>query len=78
MELRCPIQSVNTFPFKVHGPLPIGIKFGIVTVTMQVICNMLAVDRRHDPDILSINGASAALAISDIPWNGPIGKLTFI
>ena len=35
---------------------------------------MLAVDRRHDPEILSINGASAALATSDIPWNGPIGK----
>ena len=35
---------------------------------------MLAVDRRHDPEVLSINGASAALAVSDIPWNGPIGE----
>ena len=37
---------------------------------------MLALDRHHDPEILSINGASAALAVSDIPWNGPIGKMT--
>jgi hypothetical protein len=36
---------------------------------------MLALDRHHDPEILSINGASAALAVSDIPWNGPIGKM---
>ena len=37
---------------------------------------MLALDRHNDPEILSINGASAALAVSDIPWNGPIGKMT--
>ena len=36
---------------------------------------MLALDRHHDPEVLSINGASAALAVSDIPWNGPIGKM---
>lgn len=34
---------------------------------------MLALDTKHDPEILSINGASAALLLSDIPWNGPIG-----
>ena len=39
----------------------------------QVICNLLAVDGINDPDILAINGASASLSISDIPWNGPIG-----
>ncbi|XP_032881068.1 polyribonucleotide nucleotidyltransferase 1, mitochondrial [Amblyraja radiata] len=41
----------------------------------QVICNLLAVDGINDPDILAINGASAALALSDIPWNGPIGAV---
>ncbi|NWT39070.1 PNPT1 nucleotidyltransferase, partial [Chroicocephalus maculipennis] len=41
----------------------------------QILCNLLAVDGVNDPDILAINGASAALALSDIPWNGPIGKL---
>ena len=34
---------------------------------------MLAVDGKHDPEVLSINGAAAALMLSDIPWNGPIG-----
>ncbi|XP_072907132.1 polyribonucleotide nucleotidyltransferase 1, mitochondrial isoform X4 [Hemitrygon akajei] len=41
----------------------------------QVICNLLAVDGINDPDVLAINGASAALALSDIPWNGPIGAV---
>uniref|UniRef100_A0A6G1SI00 polyribonucleotide nucleotidyltransferase n=1 Tax=Aceria tosichella TaxID=561515 RepID=A0A6G1SI00_9ACAR len=41
----------------------------------QVICNLLAVDGHNDPDVLAINGASASLAISDIPWNGPIGAV---
>uniref|UniRef100_A0A8C2TZB6 polyribonucleotide nucleotidyltransferase n=1 Tax=Coturnix japonica TaxID=93934 RepID=A0A8C2TZB6_COTJA len=38
----------------------------------QILCNLLAVDGVNDPDILAINGASAALALSDIPWNGPV------
>uniref|UniRef100_A0A8C4QJW0 polyribonucleotide nucleotidyltransferase n=1 Tax=Eptatretus burgeri TaxID=7764 RepID=A0A8C4QJW0_EPTBU len=41
----------------------------------QVICNLLAVDGVNDPEVLAINGASAALAISDIPWNGPVGAV---
>ncbi|XP_072391010.1 polyribonucleotide nucleotidyltransferase 1, mitochondrial [Diabrotica undecimpunctata] len=41
----------------------------------QVVCNMLAVDGVNNPDILAINAASAALSLSDIPWNGPIGAV---
>ncbi|CAH1162707.1 unnamed protein product [Phaedon cochleariae] len=41
----------------------------------QVICNMLAVDGVNNPDVISINAASAALSLSDIPWNGPIGAV---
>uniref|UniRef100_A0A8C0F3G9 Polyribonucleotide nucleotidyltransferase 1, mitochondrial n=1 Tax=Bubo bubo TaxID=30461 RepID=A0A8C0F3G9_BUBBB len=41
----------------------------------QILCNLLAVDGVNDPDVLAINGASAALALSDIPWNGPIGAV---
>jgi len=41
----------------------------------QVMCNLLAVDGVNDPDVLSINAASAALSVSDIPWNGPIGAV---
>ncbi|XP_074648257.1 polyribonucleotide nucleotidyltransferase 1, mitochondrial-like [Tubulanus polymorphus] len=41
----------------------------------QVMCNQLAVDGINDPDVLAINAASVALAMSDIPWNGPIGAV---
>ncbi len=41
----------------------------------QLVCNLLSVDSNNDPDIVAINGASAALALSDIPWNGPIGAV---
>ncbi|KAJ8674271.1 hypothetical protein QAD02_005533 [Eretmocerus hayati] len=41
----------------------------------QIVCNMLAIDGVNKPDVLSINGASAALALSDIPWNGPVGAV---
>nr|CAH7751453.1 unnamed protein product [Callosobruchus chinensis] len=36
---------------------------------------MLAVDGVHNPDVISINAASAALSLSDIPWDGPIGAV---
>lgn len=41
----------------------------------HIMCNLLAVDGVNDPDIVSINAASAALMLSDIPWNGPIGAV---
>ena len=41
----------------------------------QVIALLLSADQVNDSDILSMNGASAALAISDIPWAGPIGAV---
>lgn len=34
---------------------------------------MLAVDGIHDPEVLCVNAASTALALSNLPWNGPIG-----
>ncbi len=40
---------------------------------VQVVVTVLSVDGEHDPDVLSIITVSAALAISKIPWNGPIG-----
>ncbi len=42
---------------------------------VQVIINVLSSDGVNDPDILSINAVSAALAISKIPWNGPVGAV---
>ncbi|MDX8414685.1 polyribonucleotide nucleotidyltransferase [Intestinicryptomonas porci] len=40
---------------------------------VQVIGQVLSADMINDPDILMVNGASAAMLISDIPWNGPVG-----
>src|ERR1044071_8581341 len=42
---------------------------------VQVQSIVLSADGANDPDILSIIGASAALMVSDIPWDGPLGAL---
>ncbi|MCX6974874.1 MAG: polyribonucleotide nucleotidyltransferase [Verrucomicrobia bacterium] len=41
----------------------------------QIITLLLSADGQNDPDMLSINGASAALCVSDIPFAGPIGAV---
>src|SRR5437879_9535180 len=41
----------------------------------QVIAFVLSADTENDPDVAGINGASAALTISDIPFNGPIAAV---
>lgn len=41
----------------------------------QIISTLLSADGENDPDILSINGASAALMVSDIPFAGPVGAV---
>ena len=41
----------------------------------QIISILLSTDGENDPDMLVINGASAALMISDIPWHGPIAAV---
>src|SRR2546425_6922472 len=42
---------------------------------VQVVSTVLSVDQESDPTILSINGASTALMISDIPFQGPIAAV---
>jgi len=42
---------------------------------VQVISTVLSADQENDPDILSIIGASAALTLSPIPWEGPVGAV---
>ncbi len=42
---------------------------------VQVIITVLSVDGENEPDIIALNAVSAALAISKIPWNGPIGAV---
>src|SRR6266852_1356582 len=41
----------------------------------QVIAFVLSADTENDPDVAGINGASAALTLSDIPFMGPIGAV---
>lgn len=40
---------------------------------VQVVVTVLSVDGENDPDVLGLVATSAAIAISPIPWNGPIG-----
>lgn len=42
---------------------------------VQIIGLLLSADQINEADILMLNGCSAALAISDIPWHGPIGAV---
>src|SRR5690242_16066660 len=42
---------------------------------VQVIVTVLAVDGENEADIVALNGVSAAIAISRIPWNGPVGAI---
>ena len=41
----------------------------------QVIAFVLSADKENDPDVAGINGASVALSLSDIPFNGPVGAV---
>lgn len=41
---------------------------------IQVVATVLAMGE-EDPDVLGVIGASLALAVSDIPWNGPVGAV---
>ncbi|HEY5331550.1 MAG TPA: polyribonucleotide nucleotidyltransferase [Acidobacteriaceae bacterium] len=41
----------------------------------QVVAFVYSADKENDPDVLGINGASCALALSDIPFHGPVGAV---
>jgi polyribonucleotide nucleotidyltransferase len=43
---------------------------------VQIISTVLSVDQDNTPDIVAINGASLALSISDIPFDGPVGAVS--
>lgn len=42
---------------------------------IQVVVTILSYDEENDPDFVGLIGASTALAISNVPWNGPVGGL---
>jgi len=41
----------------------------------QVVVTVLSIDEENDPDVPALLGASLALSLSDIPWNGPIAGI---
>ncbi len=41
-----------------------------------IVCTVMSVDPDNSPEIAAMNGASIAVAISDIPWNGPIAGMS--
>jgi polyribonucleotide nucleotidyltransferase len=43
---------------------------------IQIITTVLSADQENDPDILSVIGASACLALSEIPFDGPVGAVS--
>lgn len=45
---------------------------------VQVVVTILEVDEENDPDFIALLTASTALAISEIPWNGPVAGLKLL
>lgn len=45
---------------------------------IQLIPTVLSTDQIHPPDVVAINAASAAVMISDIPFDGPVGAVRII
>ncbi|WP_350345005.1 polyribonucleotide nucleotidyltransferase [Proteinivorax tanatarense] len=43
---------------------------------VHVVCTVMSVDQDNLPEITAINGASIALCISDIPFDGPVGAVS--
>ncbi|MBU6500486.1 MAG: polyribonucleotide nucleotidyltransferase [Patescibacteria group bacterium] len=42
---------------------------------IQVVVTVLEIDEQNEPEFVGLIGASTALAMSDIPWNGPVGGI---
>ena len=64
------IQSARLMDRPIRPLFPKGFRNDV-----QVIATVLSTDQENDAAILAINGASAALTISDVPFDGPIGAV---
>ena len=42
---------------------------------VQVVATVLSIDETNDPDVPAVIGASLALGVSNIPWDGPVGAV---
>ena len=45
---------------------------------IQVVVTILAYDEKNDPDFIALLAASTALAVSDVPWNGPVAGVRIV
>ncbi len=45
---------------------------------VQVTITVLSYDETHEPDVIALLSTSLALAISDIPWNGPVAGVQYL
>ncbi|MEK7555405.1 MAG: polyribonucleotide nucleotidyltransferase [Patescibacteria group bacterium] len=45
---------------------------------VQIVITIISYDEENDPDFISLLTASAALAISEIPWNGPVAGVKIV
>ena len=45
---------------------------------IQVVVTVLQIDDENDPEFVGLLGASTALLISDIPWNGPVAGVRVV
>src|SRR5256884_6465101 len=66
-------KEILTSPLTDRANRPLFPKGWYNEVQVQTI--VLSADGENDPDILSIVGASTALLVSDIPWDGPLGAI---
>ena len=64
------ILSARLIDRPIRPLFPEGYFYGL-----QVMSAVLSADGENDPDVLALNGASAALTISDIPFAGPVGAV---
>jgi polyribonucleotide nucleotidyltransferase len=64
------IQSARLMDRPIRPLFPKGVRNDV-----QVIATVFSADMVNDPAILAINGASAALTISNVPFDGPIGAV---
>jgi len=64
------IQSARLMDRPIRPLFPKGFRNDV-----QVIATVLSTDHENDPTVLAVNGASAALSISNLPFEGPIGAV---
>lgn len=66
---------ISSFYFIADDLLQISYSLMAQFTSFQIICKPLALDDDGDPVILGLNAVSAALNVSNVPWNGPVGAV---